>query len=138
MTKIAETTHIIANLARATKSSTLRRTNNVSVSREISSASVAKIAPKIQPNKFKTGGIVATAAVHPTTQKSRRTKYQNQQLPAMRNINKSITNNGSNNNCGNAVNVETDNEPPTNVKDFMKKVKSKIKKKKNKQKSAVN
>lgn len=111
----------------------------MTVPRDISSAGFTKPPTKQQPNKFKTGGIVATAAVHPATQRTRRlAKHQHHNnaghLPAMRHT---VTAAAATSNGLSAIADTTDTEP-TNVKDFMKKVKIKIKKKKNKQKGAVN
>lgn len=107
--------------------------------RDISSAGFTKSTAKQQANKFKTGGIVATAAVHPTTQRTRRLAKQQHNissstghLPVMRNT---VTAAAKSNSLS-AITDTTDTEP-TNVKDFMKKVKIKIKKKKSKQKDAV-
>lgn len=99
MTKIAETTHIIASLSRATKSSNLRKSINIP----------DQLSTTKQANKFKTGGIVATAVVQPS-KKSRKDKHPKVMMP---NIRKS----------------KSDTEMDvSNVKDFVKKVRTKIKK----------
>lgn len=101
MTKIAETTHIIASLGRGTKSSNLRKTLNIP---DLTTTTTSK-----QTNKFKTGGIVATAVVQPN-RKSRKDKHPKVIMP---NIRKS----------------KSDTEMDvSNVKDFVKKVRTKIKK----------
>lgn len=98
MSKIAETTHIIASLGRGTKSSNLRKTINI-----------PDLPPTKQTNKFKTGGIVATAVVQPN-KKLKKDKYPKVMMP---NIRKS----------------KSDTEMDvSNVKDFVKKVRTKIKK----------
>lgn len=109
MSKIAETTHMIASLGRGTKSSNLLqpcRNNLLDGKRK--TVNVPDLPTTKQTNKFKTGGIVATA-VQPN-KKSRKDKHPKLMMPHIRKS-------------------KSDTEMDvSNVKDFVKKVRTKIKK----------
>lgn len=133
--RLTDTTHLITNLAsRASQSSYVRKTKAVAPSETNGSivgtmlSTTSKIRPnRFNPNRFKTGGIVATA-VQPSkrTRKHHHHHHQHQYpstvvhskpaqtlpLPIMKHL-------------------DTDTEA-SNVKEFVKKVKTKMKKKKGK------
>lgn len=127
MNKIIETTEIISRLTKSsklTKKSTTTTTTATTTTTTTSSQS-----KKINkgPNKFKTGGIVATVAVQPIKKSKKIRAHVVHTAP------QSIGNNITRKLLDSCT--ETDSE---NVKIFVKKVKTKLKKKKSSSKGGLN
>ena len=115
LSKLADTTSIIANLRRVTKSSCLRKSitwAGSDINTHNSTSGITKSNKSTKSiSKFKTGGIVATA-VQPNKRTRKHQSNRRPSLPMMKH-------------------PDTDTEL-SNVKDFVKKVKSRFKKKKTK------